>query len=86
MAEAVFASEQIEELAFSKTLACLAVLFAPVPRLPENFLMRHCPRYTRYGKAEDQKKCNLLAETHYFSQPNNRIPYLDAGNHSNATS
>lgn len=53
MTEAVFASEQVEELSLKQGRADLALLVAPFPWLPENFLVRYCPGDARNRKTQD---------------------------------
>jgi hypothetical protein len=43
MAEAILASEQVEEFSLIERLAVLALVFAEFSRLPKDFFVGKCP-------------------------------------------
>jgi hypothetical protein len=68
VAEAVFAGEEIEKFARDEAAAVLALVFAPVAGLAEDFFVGDCPRDACDGKGEDEEIGELTLESHeHFS-------------------
>src|SRR6185503_13406995 len=74
MAEAVFAGEEIEELAFGDRFSVPAARHAVLARLPENLLVGDGPGDTRNRDGEDEEHRDLHAETHRVQPPCYRAP------------
>lgn len=62
VAEAILARKQVEKLALVKPLAVLASILTELPGLPKNLFMRDRPGDTGDGKAEKQKRTELMRQ------------------------
>lgn len=64
MAEAVFAGEEVKEFAGDEAAAVLALVFAPVAGLAEEFFMSDGPGDARDGEREDKEIGELTLQRH----------------------
>lgn len=60
MAETIFASEQIEELADSKLVGIFGFVYAKFPWFPENLFVGDGPRHTGNGDSEQNQVYDLM--------------------------
>jgi hypothetical protein len=62
VAEAIFTSKQVEELAQVQWLTVFAFVFTELSRLPKDFFMRNRPRNAGDRKTQQEKKPQLTSQ------------------------
>lgn len=67
MAEAVLACEEIKEFARDESVAVLALIPAPFPRLTEDFLVRDGPSDAGHRQGQDEEIGKLGGKRHWHS-------------------